>query len=295
MTIHFRQELLQAVSELELRTRRNLSSLLAGDYRSSFRGSGMQFKEFRHYEPGDDIRHMSWAVTARTGKATVKLYEEERELDVVVGIDVSGSSIFGSKSKRKIDMYAELLSLIGLAAVKSGDKVGFLFFSDEPHLYLPPRRTRDQVMVGITRLLDQRLIGRKSNLRPALQYLQKITRTRTLIIVVSDFLTPLFEIELRALSQKHEVILLHCFDDAERALSISGVYEVWEPETGNLYIFDANSKKLKRAISQFQMDLSQTLETMAKQCHADYLALSVEDDYLQRLVLFFKQRGPVRC
>ena len=116
----FREKLLQAVAQLEIRSRRSIASLLAGDYRSSFRGSGMQFKEFRHYEAGDDIRHMSWPVTARTGRATVKIYEEERELNVLVMVDVSGSTLFGDRHRRKIDMYAEVAALLGLAAVKSG-------------------------------------------------------------------------------------------------------------------------------------------------------------------------------
>src|SRR5262249_49661131 len=148
-------ELLRAVSELQITPRRNVYTLLAGNYRSPFRGSGMQFKEFRHYQEGDDIRHMSWTVTARTGRATMKVYEEERELNVVLAVDVSGSSLFGLMAQRKIDMYAELLAVMGLAAVKSGDNLGLLLFNDQPVHYLPPRRTRDHVKVALTKLLEQ--------------------------------------------------------------------------------------------------------------------------------------------
>jgi uncharacterized protein (DUF58 family) len=292
--IKFSEKLLRAVAELEIRSRRNIASLLSGEYRSSFRGSGMQFKEFRHYEAGDDIRHMSWTVTARTGKATVKLYEEERELDVVLLVDVSGSSLFGSRGKRKIDMYAEIAATIGLAAVKSGDSLGMLLFHREPVLFLPPRRTRDHVRVALTHLLAQPLRGSGSDLRSTLMYALKILKNRSLVILVSDFLVPTFHEELRALGKKHELILLHCYDDAERGSGIQGVHEVCDPETGEFLVLDANSKHTREALANYQRQLSSELETVGRQAKADYLPLSVTEDYLTRLVEFFKRRGPAR-
>jgi uncharacterized protein (DUF58 family) len=290
----FTKELLQAVAELELRSRRNAAALLVGDYRSAFRGSGMQFKEFRHYEPGDDIRHMSWSVTARTGRATVKIYEEERELNVILLVDVSGSSLFGSTRKRKIDMYAELVALIGLAAVKSGDNLGMMLFHREPVLYVPPRRTRDHVRVALTHLLAQPLRGEGSDLRSALFYAQSVLRHRSLVIVISDFLVPGFQDELCSLSKRHEIILLHCYDDAERGFGIRGIYEVWDPESGDFLVLDANSKHTRDALNRHQQQLALELEAASRQSKAEYLPLSVEDDYLKRLVEYFKRRGPAR-
>lgn len=283
---------LKAVSELDLRARRSVSTLLAGNYRTAFRGSGMQFKEFRHYEPGDDIRHMSWAVTARTGKATVKLYEEDRELDVICLIDISGSSLFGTGGKRKIDMYAELVALIGLAAVKSGDNAGMLLFNDAPRLFLPPKRTRENVLAGLTHLLSQKVKGKRSNLAGGLAFARQILRNRSLIVVLSDFLTPPFEDDLRILAKRHEVILLHGYDDAERGSRLHGVYEVCDPENAEFYLLDTNSKSAREALALHQHNLSTKLQQLADQSGADYLALSVEDDYLQRLVRYFKWRGP---
>lgn len=290
----FSEELLRAVEELELRSRRRIAALLAGDYHSTFRGSGMQFKEFRQYEPGDDIRHMSWNVTARTGHATVKVYEEERELDVILLVDVSGSSLFGSQSKKKIDMYAELTALIGLAAVRSGDNLGLLLFHHEPVLYLPPRRTRDHVRVSLTHLLSQPMRGETSDLRPALRYAQKVLRNRSLVMVISDFLVPGFADELRAISKRHELLLLHCSGDAERGAGVRGIYEVWDPESGEFLVLDANSKKTRERLAQAQLQLSQELEDACRQSKSDYLPLSVEDDYLKRLVEYFRRRGPAR-
>ncbi len=292
--MQFSEELLRAVSQLELRARRRVAALLNGNYRSAFRGSGMQFKEFRHYEAGDDIRHMSWPVTARTGRATVKVFEEERELDVMLLIDVSGSSLFGMGQKRKIDMYADLTALIGLAGVRSGDNVGALFFNDKTGLYLHPARSRSQVLVTLTHLLNQPLRDQKSDLRPALIHAESVLRNRSLILVVSDFLVPGFEQELRLLTRRHEVILVHCFDDAERGMGLKGVFEVRDPETGEYWLLDGNSPTTRRQLAEFQVRLSHSLEDVARKSRADYLCLSSKDDYLQRLVQYFRGRGPRR-
>jgi uncharacterized protein (DUF58 family) len=292
--LKFSEELLRAVSELDLRSRRNVAALLAGNYRSAFRGSGMQFKEFRHYEPGDDIRHMSWPVTARTGRSTVKVYEEERELDVMLMVDVSGSSLFGSTPKRKIDMYAELVALVGLAAVKSGDNLGLILFNDRPGFYLPPRRTRQQVLVSLTHVLSQPLQGARSDLRPALLYAQSVLKNRTLILILSDFLVPPFEHEIKMMSKRHEIVLLHCLDDAERGLALKGVFEARDPETGEFFMLDGNSARTRRALVEYHQQLNQQLQDLGRKSGTDYLSLSVEDDYLQKLVHFFRSRGPAR-
>jgi uncharacterized protein (DUF58 family) len=254
----------------------------------------MQFKEFRHYEPGDDIRHMSWPVTARTKRATIKTFEEERELDVILVVDVSGSSVFGARHKRKIDMYAELAAVIGLASIRSGDNFGLLLFSEAVELYLPPKRTRNQVLVAVTQILAQGLTGRRSDLRPAFPYLQGVLRNRSLILVISDFLMPNFEVALSSASKKHEILLMHCYDDAERGSGIDGVYEVLDPESSEFFVLDANSRATKRALAEFHTKHSGYLENLARDSRADYMCLCIEDDYLQRLVHFFRTRGPAR-
>lgn len=293
--LKFSQELLQAVAQLEMKAKRNVTALLAGNYRTAFRGSGMQFKEFRHYEAGDDIRHMSWPVTARTGKATVKTYEEERELNVVLMVDVSGSSLFGATHKRKIDMYAELVALIGLAAIRSGDNVGLMLFNEAPVLYLPPRRTREQVMTAVSHVLEQPLKGAKSNFAPALRYLLSVLKQRALVIALSDFWVPPFEQEMVQISRKHELVLLHCYDDAERGVdSKKGVLEVWDPESGDFLLLDTASKRVRQRLAEHHTHMTNELEALCSRSNADYLTLSVEDDYLQRLVHFFRRRGPAR-
>ena len=290
--ILYREELIQAIASLELKAKKRVTSLLVGDYRSAFKGSGMQFKEFRRYEPGDDIRHLSWTVTARTGHPTVKLYEEERELNVLLLIDVSGSSLFAVKDRPRLEMYSELVALIGFAAIRSGDSFGMLLFSDEPHAYLPPSRTRHQVSVAIRKLLGEPFRGKKSDLRPALTHLRRGLRRKTLVMVLSDFLLPSFSSELSPLCGFHDMILLHCYDDAERGQLGPGVLEARDPETGEIFLLDGNSKRVRNHLAQHQLQLSQTLEDSCRELGADYLPLSAEDDYLQRLVHFFRNRGP---
>ncbi len=286
-----RPAVLQAVAELDLHARRNITSLLAGNYRTPHRGSGMQFKEFRHYEPGDDIRHMSWAVTARTGRATIKLYEEERELDILVLVDTSGSSLFGSKKARKIEMYQDLLALIGLASIKSGDNPGLLLFNSKPGTYFPPRRTREQVMVSLVELERQKLQGNKSDLRPALQFAHAVLKNRALIFIVSDFLLPSFKEELSLITRKHEVVLLHCYDDFEEGKMDEGVYEVCDPETGDFFLIDGNSAQTRLTLLEHQKDLRGQLRAQARACGSDFLSLNLQEDYLRNVVRYFNLRG----
>ncbi len=288
--IAFGKNVLQAVAQLEIRSRRNIASLLTGDYRSPFRGSGMQFKEFRQYEPGDDIRHMSWPVTARTGKPTVKIYEEERELNVVLLVDVSSSTLLGDNHRRKIDMYAEIAALIGLGAIKSGDPFATILFSDTVLHYLPPRRSQDHVRRAMLHILENPQGQAKSDLRPAIAYAKSVLKSRSLVLVLSDFMMPPFPAELLALTTRHEVILLHGFDDAEAGENIDGVYPVYDPESGEYFLLDGNSYRVCAGLAEFQAGLVRSLKELGRQCGADYVPLRTQDDYLKSLVTFFRRR-----
>jgi len=290
----FRPELLHAVAQIELKTRRQIPAMLSGNFRSRFRGSGMQFKEFRPYEPGDDTRHISWAVTARTGKTMVKIFEQERELNVFLVVDTSGSSLFGFDQKRKIDMYAEVVSLIGLAALRSGDKVGFLFFNDTPEVFYPAARNRHQLLKALTRLLNQPMHRKQSNLGQSLDYLNATLKSRALIVVLSDFMVEDFRDPLRKLAWRNDIVLLHGFDDAERGYGLEGLYRVADPETGELLVLDGSSTELKQQLSLQHYHHTQKIESLCRDVRADYLPLSVKDEYLTRLVHFFRSRGPSR-
>lgn len=290
----FSKELLEAVNTLEIRSRRDVAALLAGQYRSAFRGSGMQFKDFRPYEPGDDTRHISWPITARTGHPTLKLYEEERELNVVFLVDISGSSLFGQGKKRKIDVYAELLALMGLAAVRAGDKCGVVFFHDKVESYLPPRRSEDHIRIALAHLLNQPLRGKTSNLNPALEFIGSTLKRRSLVVVLSDFNMNTFDRNCAFIGSKHDLILFQIYDDQEKFLNLEGVFEVEDPETGEFLLVDAGSESLKKAVGSHYVNFESGLQSLSQRCRADYLPISVQDDYLKRLLDFFRRRGPCR-
>ena len=293
-TLPLSSELFCAVHELEILANRRIAALMPGECRSAFRGSGMQFKEFRHYESGDDIRHMSWTVTARTGKPTIKVYDEERELDVLCLVDLSGSSLSGISAKCRRDMYAELVMLLGLAALRAGDKFGLLFFHDKVDLYLHSKRSKNQVLAGTARLLAQPLELRRSDLRSALKHVDTVLKNRSLIIVLSDFLLPPFEQELVRLCASHELILVHCFNDLERGHAPHAVFEARDPESGEFFLLDTHSRETRHALARAQLELMDNLQSLAHRNRASTLSLSLQDDYFKRLILFFRHRGASR-
>jgi len=289
-SFHFRPELLHAIELLEFHSRKRLASAYTGNDESPYRGSGMQFKEFRQYEFGDDIRHISWSTTARTGKTQLKLYEEEREINVFMLVDTSGSSLFGSTQRKKIDMYSEVLALMSMASLKANFRFGALFFDTEVREYIPPTRDKDEILSSLNHLISLNLDKRQSDIRPALQFCGQLLKHRTLVIALSDFLMAPFSSELVSLGSKHELILLQGYDDSERLLSSRGVFEVCDPETGEFYLLDSESGVFRKTLANYYSGFTAQLEELARACQADFLPLSVQDDYLQRLVYFFRGR-----
>lgn len=286
-----RPEVLKFVPELEIRARRYLPAMTAGNIRSRFRGSGMQFREFRPYEFGDDIRHMSWSVTARTGHPTIKTFEEERDLNIVLVVDVSGSTLFSFDSIRKKDMMLDVTALLSLSAIKNHDNVGLLLFDENSLDYLPPKRTREQVRILLHKIDSQKSENKKSDLKPALRYLSQILKSPTMIIILSDFLVPDFTQEFHTMAKRHEFLLMHCYDDAERGMGLKGTYEVCDPETGEFLLLDGKDSEVVSFLSKKHMETSFQLERLTQNSRSDYLTLSTQDDYLKRIVHFFRERA----
>jgi uncharacterized protein (DUF58 family) len=230
---------------------------------------------------------MSWSVTARTQRPTVKVYEEERELNVLLLVDVSGSVLVGN-SGRKTTMYAELAALVGLAAINAGDPFGTLLFTDSVKSYLPLRRSEEHIRVAMLKILEQPFLNARSDLRPALAYAQKVLKVRSLVLILSDFLVPGFETQLFSLARRHEVILLHGYEGLEAGRGLQGVYATQDPESGEFSVLDGNALSMRQQLANFQNELSNKLRTLGRSCGAEYLSLSVEDDYLQQVVHFFR-------
>lgn len=287
-------EILAAASELEILARRKMTALLEGNTRTAFRGSSMQFKEFRPYEPGDDIRHMSWSVTARTGRPTIKIYEQERELDVILVVDASGSTLFGNGRKRKVDMFGEIVATVGISAIGANDNFGLLLFNDKVTHFLKPGRRSDQVRIAITHLLSTDMEGRGSKLNAALEFVSRALRHRSLCLILSDFWVDDFEARLSVASRRHECILLHGYEDREMGAGLEGFWAGMNPETGETLLVDGNSRKNRELLRRTHWEHRHHLEAISQRTHTDLLSLSVEDDYVHRLVLFFERRGPTR-
>ena len=254
----------------------------------------MQFKDFRPYEPGDDIRHMSWSVTARTGKPTIKVYEQERELDVVLVVDTSSSTLFGNTRKRKLDMYGEIAAIIGLSALGAGDNFGQIIFNDTVTSFLRPNHRPEQVRVALTHLFSTDMEQKRSNLASALNFTSKSLSHRSLVIILSDFWVEDFEAELGMASRRHECILVHGYDQLEMGSGVCDLSEIQDPESGEIYILDGNTQHTKTLLQRAHWSHQLHLEETANRTNSDYLSLSVEDDYVQRLVLFFQRRGFTR-
>jgi uncharacterized protein (DUF58 family) len=288
----YSKQVLAAAHAISIRARRSMPALLEGNYRSRFRGSGMQFKEFRPYEPGDDIRHVSWNVTARTGRPTLKVYEQEREIDVVVLVDVSSSSLVGTRRK-KISMYQEIIAILGLATIASGDQFGLITFDDQVTSVLNPGRGRNLVRVALTRMLQSRSKKKLSDLSRALDRATVQLPHRSLVIVLSDFLVPEFEGALKRISKRHECVLILGYDDRERGGGLSGLCEFQDPETGEVVLLEA-STNIRKILAQGHDRLMAKIAEISDQTRSDFLPLSVQDDYVERLVRFFNSRGPAR-
>jgi len=292
MESHFlsRTELLTVIDCLNLKTKKKLSALFMGDNESRLKGSGIQFSDFRPYEWGDDIRHISWSTTAKTGKVILKSYEEEKELNLYLLIDISGSSLFGSSKRRKIDMYCEVSFVLGMAALKHGFRVGLVLFDREVKKTLPLTRRKEDFLRSLQPVSELDLLEHQSDLQPALTFLDKDLKQRSLLVILSDFLMAPFRNELLKLSRKHDIILLRGYDDAEQAIAARGIVEICDPESGDFFLFDTESPQSRKALHHFYASFSNQLETIANDCQADLLPLSVQDDYLQRLVVYFDHR-----
>ena len=228
------KDILKKVRQIEIRTKNLVNDFFGGDYHSNFKGRGMTFSEVREYQPGDDIRFIDWNVTARTGKPYIKVFEEERELTVLLLIDVSSSGVFGSKSALKIDLGIEIASVLGFSAIKNNDKVGLILFSDDVNKYIPPKKGKSHVLRLITDLVnyDYSQDQNKTSIKNALEFANKISNRKSVIFLISDFVDDNFWPEIKHLNFKHDLIGIQIYDLFEKEFPNLGLVEVHDSESG---------------------------------------------------------------
>jgi uncharacterized protein (DUF58 family) len=286
-------ELLKKVRKVEIKTRGLSRHLFTGGYHSAFKGRGMSFSEVRVYQPGDDVRSIDWNVTARTGEPFVKIFEEERELTVMLLVDVSGSSFFGTTGSLKQDFLTEICAVLAFSAIANNDKVGVLLFSDRPELFIPPKKGKQHILRIIRELLNASEVnhGRSTDLAGALQYTRNVLKQRSVCFVLSDFQAQNYEAPLRVTARRHDCIGIHCWDDRERNMPDVGLLYAADAETGRYRWIDTHDPAFRKNLAaDFDAHVQQT-QAAFRRAGADFLSLKTNEPYVQALLHFFEQRS----
>ncbi|MBP1582612.1 MAG: DUF58 domain-containing protein [Victivallales bacterium] len=283
------KELAKKVRYLQIRTSKTVNEVMAGEYKSAFRGSGMEFDEVREYQPGDEVRSIDWNVTARQGRPFVKRFHEERELTVLFAVDLSASGLLGTRSQSKNELAAELCALLSFAAIKSNDKAGLLLFTDRRELFLPPAKGTTHALRLIREVLGFSPEGKGTDIASALDYLGKIQRKRAVIFLISDFQDSGYEHQLRLLSRRHEVIAIRVTDPAERELPDLGLLELEDAETGERALVDTSSHQAQKAFRNLQELQDRKLLEMFRSLDIGFLDLSTGKDYQRELITFLRK------
>ena len=284
-------ELLKKVKKIEIKTRNLTNHLFSGEYQSAFKGRGMSFSEVRDYSFGDDIRSIDWNVTARTGNPHIKIFEEERELTVILLIDVSRSTLFGAHNEYKKDLIAELSAVISFSAITNNDKVGAIFFAENIVKYLPPKKGKQSILRIIREVLDLEPEGKTTNLKEALNFLNQVQKKKAIVFVLSDFMAEDYELPLRIAARRHDLIGLHIFDHAEYELPNVGLIKSHEAETGESIYLDSSDAETRNLLKNYFDENQNYMQRTFLKYKSDVVSLSTDEDYVKPLYQFFKKRN----
>ena len=287
------KEILKKVRQIEIRTKNVVNDFFGGDYHSNFKGRGMTFSEVREYVPGDDVRSIDWNVTARTGKPHIKIFEEERELSVLILIDVSSSGVFGSKKDLKIDLGVEIAAMLSFSAIKNNDKVGLALFSDKIEKYIPPKKGKKHVLRLLTDSVnhDFENSNKRTSIKTAIDFANKISKRKSVIFLISDFIDDNFWNELKFLNFKHDVVGLQIYDTYERNFPNVGLINIHDSETGENTWIDTTSKKNRDKFQKNSVDKLDKFSMKCKNIGFDLLQINTDDDYIKFLMQFFRSRA----
>ena len=284
-------EILRKVRKIEIKARGLSSNVFAGQYHSAFKGRGMAFSEVREYQYGDDVRDIVWKVTARFHRPYVKVFEEERELTVMLLIDVSGSQDFGTSKQMKRDMVTEIAATIAFSAIQNNDKIGVVFFSDRIEKYIPPKKGRKHILYIIREMLDFHPESKRTDVKQALEFLTSVTKRRCTAFVLSDFYVRQdFLQPLQIANRKHDVVALQVYDQRDRELPNVGLMRVVDAETGFEQYIDTGSRSLRQAHERYWANRQQQLRDTMTKSNVDLVSIATHDDYVKALLMLFKRR-----
>ncbi len=285
------KELIQRIRKLEITTRKAVAATLAGQYHSVFKGRGMAFSEVRPYQPGDEIRVIDWNVTARMNDPYVKVFTEERELTVMLLVDVSGSEDFGSRRQSKGEIAAEVAAQIAFSAIANNDRVGMILFSDRVEKAIPPKKGRKHVLRLVTEILSFKPEGRGTDIAAALNYLTHVVKRKSVTFLVSDFIAPSCEQALRIVGRRHDLVPVVLADPLERELPNVGLVEMEDLETGERYLFDTADPEVRGRFARVMRERREARTKLFKKMELDHVELSAGEDHGVALARFFKARA----
>ncbi len=285
-------ELLKKVRRIEIKTRGLSRNIFAGQYHSAFKGRGMAFSEVREYQYGDDIRDIDWNVTARYIRPYVKVFEEERELTVMLLIDVSGSRDFGSVNVMKKEIMTEIAATLAFSAIQNNDKIGVIFFSDKVEKFIPPQKGRKHILYVIRELIDFQPEDRQTDISQVLKYLTNAIKKRCTAFLISDFINKdSFKDALMVTNRKHDMVAIQVYDRRETELPSVGLMKIKDAETGKEQWIDTSSSRVRQAYKEWWEKRQEAMDTAFKKCRVDSISIRTEDDYVKSLMALFEKRN----
>ncbi len=286
--------LLKKVRKIEIKTKGLSNHIFAGEYQTAFKGKGMAFSEVREYQPGDDVRFIDWNVTARYNAPFVKVFEEEREMTVILLIDVSASGNFGTQEQFKRELATEISAILAFSAIKNNDKVGVIFFTDKVEQFIPAKKGKSHILRIIREVLAFQPTGKGTNIARALEYFNSVIKKRSICFILSDFISKEFERPLKIASKKHDLVALRIHDTREDTLPNVGLVHMQDAETEKIIFIDTTSKKIRDNFAKNRLQETEKLRKLLPTSGVDLIDITTGTDYIKPLINFFKTRGSRR-
>ena len=284
-------EILKKIRKIEIKTKGLSKHIFSGEYHSAFKGRGMSFSEVRNYQYGDDVRNIDWNVTARTGDPHIKVFEEDRELTVMLIVDISKSSYFGSINQFKSELTAEISAIIAFSAITNNDKVGAILHTDKVEKYIPPKKGKSHILRIIREIIYLKPESNGTSLDEALIYLNNIQKKRAIVFVLSDFMCTGYESALSIASKRHDIIGLHIYDQIEKELPNVGIINATDAETGKQVILDTTSKAVRQKYNSWFANNFEYFKSTFNKYRSDNISINTNDDHVKLLLQFFKRRS----
>jgi len=285
------KEILKKVRKIEIKTRRLSDHIFSGEYHSSFKGRGMTFSEVRQYQFGDDVRSIDWNVTARYHEPYVKVFEEERELTMMLMVDVSNSEIFGSINQFKKETVTEIAATLAFSAIQNNDKVGLILFTDTIELFIPAKKGKSHVLRIIRELIEFKPKSKKTNIAEALKFLSNVMKKKAIVFILSDFIDDNYDKTLQIVSKKHDVTGVRIYDKLEAEIPNLGLVPVLDSESGAIVLANTMSKRIREKYKMQYLELITYFENTFKRCGAGVIQSRTDESYVKKLLGYFKQKG----